>query len=366
MAEPAFKIPLGSLILPAALFISSACVLFLTIQSASLATLRSENERESSRQAELAGSLKALRGQLEPAKLELANTAAELARLSEEQKSARDLISRASALSRSVEQFTAEESAAIRRLEETRKLQKESADRVDAARGELAAVGAQIRQLDANRREAETKLSDVTAKETAAAQRLQDRERTVAARERTLAEKERLVAEKDAEAASLSASVKRLDAEKRQLDTDIAARRSEAASLTQQLAGLDRDKVAVSEAQRVRAEFADLSARLGNTRQEVRNAEAALVEKEAARRELERVIGELNTRKSAAEVSIAEAQRLRAEAADLSARLGGLLKEVRNAEAALAEKEASRRELERVISELNARKSGADTSRKSP
>lgn len=231
MAEPAFKIPLGSLILPAALFISSACVLFLTIQSASLATLRSENERESSRQAELAGSLKALRGQLEPAKLELANTAAELARLSEEQKSARDLISRASALSRSVEQFTAEESAAIRRLEETRKLQKESADRVDAARGELAAVGAQIRQLDANRREAETKLSDVTAKETAAAQRLQDRERTVAARERTLAEKERLVAEKDAEAASLSASVKRLDAEKRQLDTDIAARRSEAASL---------------------------------------------------------------------------------------------------------------------------------------
>ena len=83
--------------LPAALLTSSACLLWLTMQSTSLSTLRGENEKESARQSELSAQVRNLRAQDEAARSELATQRAEQLKLAEEKKSATEIISRSTA-----------------------------------------------------------------------------------------------------------------------------------------------------------------------------------------------------------------------------------------------------------------------------
>lgn len=225
------KFSLTAVVLPAALLVGSASILFLTVQSANLATLRTENDRELFRQAELAGSLKALRDQVEQVRHDVAAATAEQARLAEEKKSAQGVISRAAALGRSVEQLRAEELATSKRVDELRRDEAKVSDQLGASRSDLASLEGKLRKASADRLEAEAKLAETLAKESAVAQKSAERERALVAREKELSDKDRLVAERDAEVAASSVGVKRLESQKRQLEVEIAERKAEVKAL---------------------------------------------------------------------------------------------------------------------------------------
>ena len=301
MEKSSSPVSLTAIILPACLLIGLATTLFLTVHSASLATLRAENERELSRHAELAGSLKAIREQLEPAKRDLAAAATEQSRLAEEKKTATEVIARAAGIGQSLEQLRKDEAAAQRRLEEIRRTQNEASDKLDSSRATLASLEAKVRQISSDRSESEARLAETSAKEASLLQKVADRERILANREKSLAEKDRLIAERDAELAALNATVKRFETQKRQIESEILEKKTEAKSLSDQLAGLDRERVSANELQRLRSEKIDLAARIESMRQELRTAEAAFRERESSRQELERSIIELNARKNSAD-----------------------------------------------------------------
>jgi chromosome segregation ATPase len=290
--------------LPATLALSSACILFLTVNSASLNTLRSENDRETIRRAELSAALKLIREQLEPARAELVGINSERNRLNEERKSALEMISRAESFSRQIEQLKMDESALTRRLDELKRAQSEAADRLESTRGTQVAVERKISQASAEKSDAEARLAELSAKEAAASQRLAERERLVSTREKALAERDRTLVERESEIGTLSALIRRLEAQKRQLDSELAERGAEAKSITERIAGLERERINLSELQRLRSERTDLLTRLDGTRQELRTIEASVREKEAVRLELERAVGDLLAKRAAAEAAL--------------------------------------------------------------
>jgi len=297
------KFSVIAIILPAALALSSACILLLTVQSASLSTLRSENDRETSRQAELSAALKVIRDQVEPAKKELASLLAEQGRLAEERKAALETISRAGALSQVVEQLRKDEAALSRRIDDLRKVLTEVSERLDSSRSAHLALERKLEQVRADKTDAESRLADVSAKESAASQRLAERERVISARDKIIAEKDKALAERDSEIGAVTGLLRRLEAQKKQIEGEISERRSEAKAIADQLAGLEREKVNLTELQRLRSERTDLIARLDGSRQELKVVEAAIREKESLRQELERTLGDLLAKRAAAEAA---------------------------------------------------------------
>jgi|GEM_PF-4324774 len=303
MEEPRFKIPVTAVVLPAALLLSSAIFLFLTVQGANLATLRSENEKEAARQSELSASLKTVRDQIDPARRELSALTAEQAKIAEDRKAALETIARAGALAQTVEQIRRDEASATKRLDDLRKAQGEATDKVEAARNGLATLDRKLEQARADKAEADTKLSDTVAREVAAVQKLAERERTILAREKVLAERDRALSERDAELAAATVAVKRLEAQKRTLETEISEKRTEAKSASDQLARVDGEKVAAADLQRLQAEKAELVAKVDQLRQELRFNDASLREKEDLKKRLELSIAELTVRKNSAEAA---------------------------------------------------------------
>lgn len=296
MEESRFKIPVTAVVLPGALLLSSAIILFLTVQGANLATLRSENEKEAARQSELSASLKTVRDQIDPARRELSALAAEQAKIAEERKAALETIARAGALAQTVEQLRKDEASATKRLDDLRKAQTEATDKIEAAKTGIAALERKLEQARSDKAEADTRLSDVVARELAAVQKL-------TAREKALAEKDRTLSERDAELAAATGSAKRLEAQKRQLETEISEKRTEAKSVADQLAKLDGEKVAAADMQRLRAEKTELAAKVDQLRQELRFTEASLKEKEDLKRRLEQSIADLTVRKNSTEAA---------------------------------------------------------------
>ena len=303
MEESRFKIPVTAVVLPAALLLSSAIFLFLTVQGANLATLRSENEKEAARQSELSASLKTVRDQIDPARRELSALTAEQAKIAEDRKSALETIARAGALAQTVEQIRRDEASATNRLDDLRKAQSEATDKAEAVRNGLATLDRKLEQARADKAEAETKLSDTVAREVAAVQKLAERERTILAREKVLAERDRALSERDAELAAATVAVKRLEAQKRTLETEISEKRTEAKSASDQLARVDGEKVAAADLQRLQAEKAELVAKVDQLRQELRFNDASLREKEDLKKRLELSIAELTVRKNSAEAA---------------------------------------------------------------
>lgn len=303
MEESRSKIPVTAVALPAALLLSSAIFLFLTVQGANLATLRSENEKEAARQSELSASLKTVRAQIDPARRELSALTAEQAKIAEDRKSALETIARAGALAQTVEQIRRDEASATKRLDDLRKAQGEATDKAEAARTGLATLERKLEQARAEKAEADSKLSDTVAREVAAVQKLAERERTILAREKVLAERDRALSERDAELAATTVAVKRLEAQKRQLETEISEKRTEAKSASDQLARVDGEKVAAADLQRLRADKAELVAKVDQLRQELRFNDASLREKEDLKRRLELSIADLTVQKTSAEAA---------------------------------------------------------------
>lgn len=301
MEESRFTISGTAIVLPVALLLCSASILYLTVQGANLATLRTENEKESARQSELSVTLKTVRDQIDPVRRELMTLTAEQARVADERKAAVQTIARASALAQTVDQLKKEETSASNRLEDLRRAQAEASVKIEASRTSLANLERKIEQIRGEKTEADSRLSDTVAKELGATQKLADRERTIAAREKVLSERDRALSERDAELAAAAAVVKRLDAQKRQLEIEIAEKRTEAKSVADQLANMDSSKVAAVDLQRLRTEKIELMTKTDQLRQDLRIIEANLKEKEDLRKRLELSIADLNVRKASTE-----------------------------------------------------------------
>lgn len=301
MEESRFTISGTAVVLPVALLLCSASILYLTVQGSNLATLKSENDKEAARQSELSAALKTVRDQIDPARSELSALTAGQSRIADEKKAALETIARASALAQTVDQLKKDEASSSKRLDDLRRAQAEATDKLEVSRSSLANLERKIDQIRADKAEADGRLSDTISKEVAAVQKLADRERAIAAREKVLSERDRTLSERDAEIAAATAIAKRVETQKRQLEIEISEKRAEVKSVADQLAKLDGEKISALDLQRLRAEKIELMTKTDQLRQELRFIEANLKEKEDLRKRLESAIADLNVRKKSSE-----------------------------------------------------------------
>ena len=240
------KITITGFLLPTALVFGSLSLLYLLFNSASLSDIRTETEKELTRQSELASSLKSLREQIDPVRQELSDLKAEQAKLQDSKKTSLEIIVRAEGLSNAIEQLKASESASIKRLDELQKSETKTAARYDSLLKTIADEERKMEVFKTQKIQSEARLSEALSKESVANQRLTSLKQTVASKEEELT-------------------------------------------------------AMTTQAQRLRTENADLTAKTGLSRQELRTTEAQIREKESLRQELERAVADLTTKKATAE-----------------------------------------------------------------
>lgn len=240
------KTTVTGLLLPTALVVGSLSLLYLLFNSASLSDIRAETEKEITRQSELTSSLKLLREQIEPVRQELSDLKTEQTKLQDAKKASLEIIGRAEGLSNAIEQLRTSELAANKRLEELQKSETKTAARYESILKTIADEERKIETLKTQKSQSNAGLSEALSKESAANQRL--------------------------------SSVKQATALKEEELTGVTA-----------------------QTQRLRTENADLTAKIGLARQELRTIDAQLREKESLRQELEKAVAELINKKATAE-----------------------------------------------------------------
>ena len=240
------KITVTGLLLPTAFVFGSLSLLYLLFNSASLSDIRTETEKEITRQAELASSLKSLREQIDPVRQELSDLKTEQTKLQDSKMASLEIIGRADGLSNAIEQLRASESAANKRLDELQKSETKTATRYESILKTIADEERKIEALKTQKAQSDARLSEALSKESAANQRLSSVKQAIALKE-------------------------------------------------EELTGV------TTQTQRLRTENADLTAKIGLARQELRTMDAQLREKESLRQELERTVAELITKKATAE-----------------------------------------------------------------
>jgi chromosome segregation ATPase len=366
------KITVTGFLLPTALIFGSISLLYLLFNSASLSDIRTETEKEITRQSELTSSLKSLREQIDPVRQELSDLKTEQARLQDSKKTSLEIIARAEGLSNTIELIRISESAGIKRLDELQKSETKTSTRYESLLKTIADEERKIDALKTQKAQSDSRLSEALSKESAANQRLSALKQTVASKDEELTAmitqvrqelsdlKSEQIKLQDSKKKSLeiiihaeglsnaieqirvseSAAIKRLDElqkseiktstrydsllkaiadEERNLElfktqkTQSEARLLEylskesvanqrLSSLKQTTASKDEELTAMTtQAQRLRTENADLTAKTALSRQELRTTEAQIREKESFRQELERAVADLITKKATAE-----------------------------------------------------------------
>jgi chromosome segregation ATPase len=240
------KIPVTGFLLPTALVFGSLSLLYLLLNSASLSDIREETEKEMSRQSELTSSLKSLREQIEPVRQELSDLKTERTKLQDAKKASLEIIGRAEGLSNAIEQLRASESAATKRLDELQKSETKTTTRYESILKTISDEERKMEALKTQKAQSDARLTEALSKESAVNQRLSSAKQAIVLKEEEL--------------------------------TGVTA-----------------------QTQRLRTENADLTAKIGLARQDLRTMDAQLREKESLRQELEKAVAELINKKATAE-----------------------------------------------------------------
>jgi chromosome segregation ATPase len=240
------KIPVTGFLLPTALVFGSLSLLYLLLNSASLSDIRAETEKEMSRQSELTSSLKSLREQIEPVRQELSDLKTEQTKLQDAKKASLEIIGRAEGLSNAIEQLRASESAATKRLDELQKSETKTTTRYESILKTISDEERKMEALKTQKAQSDARLTEALSKESAVNQRLSSAKQAIVLKEEEL--------------------------------TGVTA-----------------------QTQRLRTENADLTAKIGLARQDLRTMDAQLREKESLRQELEKAVAELINKKATAE-----------------------------------------------------------------
>ena len=363
-------------ILPTALIFGSISLLYLLFNSASLSDIRTETEKEITRQSELTSSLKLLREQVDPVRQELSDLKSEQIKLQDSKKTSLEIIARAEGVSNALEQIKLSESAAIKRLDELQKSENKTATRYESILKLIADEERKIEALKTQKAQSDSRLSEVLAKESAANQRLSSLKQTTTSKEEELTAMTTQVRQELSDLKS--EQIKLQDSKKTSLE--IIARAEGISNAIEKIrvsesAAIKRlDELQKSETKTAtRYDFllktiADEERNLEVFKTQKTQSEARLSEylskESAANQRLSSLKQTVTSKEEELNAMTTQAQRLRTENADLTAKTGLSRQELRTTEAQIREKESLRQELEKAVADLIAKKATAEAENK--
>lgn len=273
MTHPiAEKFSFTSILLPLVLLTNLGCLLFLVAQTRNLGDLKNQNERELIIQQQLRNELPVLQARVADLQKERSSLEAEAKAIEQEKTAATKVINEAIVLGSQNEQ--------LRQIGKNLVAANQSQQQTNGAQTEaFSALVKSAATTNAQMKEAEDRLLILN-------QRLPGLEIKVRDLNQTVSDQGKLLASRDAELDTTNAEIK---IAKR----TAADRASEIDGLNRQLAGLLKEKADWTEVIRMRAERAELIARIDMLKEDKKTAENALKELERQKSEFGKALAEL-------------------------------------------------------------------------